>query len=166
MNLKTIIGSVAPTLATALGGPVAGAAMSSLATLFGCEKDEEAIFKAFTAADPSKLSELKKLDYDFKVEMKKLDIDVYKIDADDRANAREREIKTGDKTQTILAYMITFGYFSVLAFIIKFGLPESNNEALLILLGALSGAWGSSIVTYYFGSSKSSSDKNSLFFKK
>lgn len=159
MDLKNLIGDLAPTIAATLGGPLAGTGVKALAKMFGCEPTEEDITKQFMTADTDKLKELKELDHSFKIEMKKLNIDVYKIDAEDRANARQREIATGDNTPKILAYLITFGFFSVLLFIVKYGLPENGRDATLLLLGALSGAWTGGVVSYYFGSSKGSKDK-------
>ena len=75
-DLGSIIKAVAPTIATALGGPLAGAAVSFLAGKFGTESTQEAVQKAvegFTAADTVKL---KQLDLEFQEHMADLGIKI------------------------------------------------------------------------------------------
>jgi hypothetical protein len=79
--LKTfgpLIGSVAPTIATALLGPVGGLAVKAISTaLFGHENGtQDDIMTALANPTADQLSALKKIDNDFKVQMKSLDIDL------------------------------------------------------------------------------------------
>ncbi len=99
--LKTfgpLLGSVAPTLATALGGPLAGLAVKSLSkALLGAEDfSEEAVMEAMATASPEQLAAVKKIDADFKVQMKSLDIDLERIAVDDRKSARDMQKETRD----------------------------------------------------------------------
>jgi len=69
-----LLKTIAPGIATALGGPLAGAAVSFLAGKFGTENTQEAVSKAlegFTAAD---IVKMKELDNQFALEMAKLGI--------------------------------------------------------------------------------------------
>jgi len=98
--LKTfgpLLSSVAPSIATALGGPLAGMGVKALSkAFFGNENStEEDLQSALSTASPDQLSQLKKVDNDFKVQMKSLDIDLERISADDRASARnmQKEVK-------------------------------------------------------------------------
>lgn len=66
-----------------------------------------------------------------------------------------------DRTPAVLAVLVGLGFFAVLGAIIWRGLPEHGSEPLLVLLGALAGAFGT-IVNFYFGSSAGSAEKTRL----
>jgi hypothetical protein len=164
--LKTfgpLLGSVAPTLATALGGPLAGLAVKSLSkALLGAEDfSEEAVMEAMATASPEQLAAVKKIDADFKVQMKSLDIDLERIAVDDRKSAREMQKETRDWIPRALAVSVTAGFFAILIYMLVYGLPTTGNEALLLLLGALQTAWGG-IIAFYFGSSSGSQKKDAM----
>ena len=92
---KSIIRNVAPVLGTALGGPMAGTATKFIANELLGKPDahESDIEQAVMKASPEQLSKLKAMDTQFKLEMQKLNIDVYKLEAkleiQDRAGARQ-----------------------------------------------------------------------------
>lgn len=161
-----LLGQVAPTLATAMGGPLAGLAVKTLSNvLLGNEEgDEAAVAKAMQNATPDQLSDIKKIDADFKVRMQELEIDLERISAGDRDSARKREISVGDHTPKILAGAITLGFFGILFWMFVYGVPKNGNEALLLMLGALQTAF-TGVIAYYFGSSAGSKAKNELLAK-
>lgn len=155
-----ILGAVAPTLAKTLGGPLAGAAVGALSKALlgkpnGSVSEVEA---ALSAASPEVLAAVRKADQDFEAEMGRQGIDLERINAADRDSARDREIKTGDKTPARLALFVTLGFFGILCYLLKYGLPADGGDALLIMLGSLGTAW-TGIVAYYFGSSAGSKAK-------
>ena len=155
-----LLGQVAPTLATALGGPLAGLAVKTLSNvLLGNEGGSEAeIAKAMQTATPDQLAQIKQIDADFKVRMAELEIDLERISAGDRDSARKREVMVGDHTPKILAAAITVGFFGILFWMFVYGVPKNGNEALLLMLGALQTAF-TGVIAYYFGSSAGSKAK-------
>jgi hypothetical protein len=161
-----LLGQVAPTLATAMGGPLAGLAVKTLSNvLLGNEEgDEAAVAKAMQNATPDQLADIKKIDADFKVRMQELEIDLERISAGDRDSARKREMTVGDHTPKILAGAITLGFFGILFWMFVYGVPKNGNEALLLMLGALQTAF-TGVIAYYFGSSAGSKAKNELLAK-
>jgi len=160
-----LIGTIAPTIATALGGPLAGMAVRAVSSaLFGHENGTEAdVLAAMGQATPDQLSALKKIDADFAVQMKSLDIDLERISAADRDSARNMQIETRDWIPRALAVGVTAGFFGILLWILIYGLPESGKESLLLLLGALQAAW-TGIVSFYFGSSAGSQKKDAMIY--
>jgi hypothetical protein len=164
---KSLVGTVAPTLATALGGPLAGVAAAAISdALLGKPNGSEAeIATALTAGGTDALLKLKQAEADFTVKMRELDIEVERIHQMDRASAREREAKTSDSfTPRMLAILVTSGFFGVLGYLLVVGKP-ADGDALLIMLGTLGGAW-TAVVAYYFGSSAGSAQKTALMAKR
>lgn len=162
-----LLSQVAPSIATALGGPLAGVAVRTLSgALFGHEDaTEQQISDAMSSATPDQLAAIKKIDADFKVQMKSLDIDLERIAAGDRDSARQMQIASKDWTPKILAFFITFGFFGALIWILIFGIPKTGMEVILMMLGSLSSAW-TGVVQFYYGSSAGSKEKNSLLTAK
>ena len=155
-----LLGQIAPSIATALGGPLAGIAVKTLSNaLLGHESGtEEDVANALQNASPEQLSVIKKIDADFKVRMKELDIDLERISAGDRDSARQMQQNTKDSTPKVLAYFITFGFFGALVWILVFGLPQTGLEVLLMMLGSLSTSW-TGVIQFYYGSSAGSKAK-------
>ena len=160
-----LIGSVAPSIATALGGPLAGMATKALSqALLGNENgSEDDLRAAMSNASPEQLSVLKKIDADFKVQMKSLDIDLEALAVDDRKSARSMQTETKDWIPRALAVSVTLGYFSIIAFVLISGLPMNGSEVLLMLLGTLSAGW-TGVMAFYFGSSSGSQKKDSMIY--
>ena len=159
MSWKQTLAAIAPTLATAMGGPLAGAATKFLASsLLGDESASiEDIELAVAGASPEQLANLKSLDFDFKVKMKKLDIDVFSLEVEDRKSARVNH--KDSNTPAVLVYMLTALISIVVYFLFNDVVPESNENTLYMLLGSLTTAWLQA-VSYWTGTTRSSSDKN------
>jgi len=160
-----IIGAVAPTIATALGGPLAGMATKFVSNALFGHQDGSADDIQAALLNPSgdQLAALKKIDADFKVQMKSLDIDLERIMADDRASARDMQKETKDWIPRALAVGVTFGFFGILFYMLIFGLPTTGNEAMLLMLGALQTAW-TGVISFYFGASSGDSAKDKMLY--
>lgn len=161
LDWKAIVSTVAPTLATALGGPLAGVAVKTIAgkLLDRPDATEEEVEQAVLGADPQTLVRLKEIDAEFRKSMADAGVKLEQIAADDRANARAREIQVKDHTPAILAYVVTIGFFGTLAFMLINGKPATGGDALLVMLGSLGTAWAA-IIAYFFGSSAGSRRKD------
>lgn len=163
IDWKSILKTVAPTVATALGGPLAGTAVTLLSNALTGKADADLgdISRLVRSGDPEVLLKLKEAEGAFKVRMKELDVDIERVASDDRKSARQREVSIKDKAPATLAAVSFAGFFGVLALMIFVEVPASTKDPLLIMLGAL-GAIVTGITQYYFGSSSGSSRKNDM----
>lgn len=164
MSWKKTLNSVAPTLAAALGGPVAGAATKFLADkLLG---DESASLKdvenAIIGASPETLSSLKEIDNQFKIEMEKLGVDVFKLEVDDKKNARDNN--KNSIMPAILSVSLTLIIGVLLYALFYIEPPGGAREPLSIVLGMVVKEWSNSM-HYWFGTTRSSADKTRLLSK-
>jgi len=78
--IKNVVGAIAPTLGSALGGPLGGQAASVVAKVLGCDPEPKAINKAIQSATPEQMLELKKAEQSFELQMKELEVDVFKLE--------------------------------------------------------------------------------------
>ena len=152
-DIKKILAKVAPTLAHALGGPLASSAVSFIGRTLGLKVESPADLEALVA-DPEQLARLAEAERQFRLELER-------IAQVDRASARAREMEVRDRTPRILAYALTAGFFLILAGLLFLEMPEGSREALYIMLGALASAY-TAVVAYYFGSSDGSNRKNDI----
>ncbi|WP_299948313.1 hypothetical protein [uncultured Microbulbifer sp.] len=168
MDWKAIVKSVAPTLGAALGGPVGGTAVKFLADHFlgDTEAREQDIAELVLNASPEKLLELRNLDNQFKLKMRELDIDVFRLEVEDRKSAREMGIKGGLTAQMALSFVFIGGYFA-LTFALFSGeitLTPAIEKTGTLMLGVITGAIPM-ILQFWFGSSQGSKEKTQAMVK-
>ena len=108
--LKTLVSTVAPTIGTALGGPMGGMAANMISEVLGCDPEPKKIQKAMETATPEQLAQLKKVEADFEVQMKKLDIDLFALETADVQDARTKFGK--DWTTRIIGIATLGGFLS------------------------------------------------------
>lgn len=163
---KKVVGAVAPTLATALGGPLAGIAVKTIATqlLGNSEGTEEDVAAAMAGADPQTLLKLKEIDAEFKKTMIDAGVKLEEIAAGDRDSARNREVNAHDSwTPRILAAVVVTGFFLCVYAILGGHVADLKDPLIAGLIGTMVGytsAKADQVISYYFGSSASSKAKD------
>ena len=150
-GVKGILGAVAPTIGTALGGPMGGMAAKMVAEALGVDNDPKKIEKAIQAATPEQLAELKKIDADFDVKMKELDVDLFALETADI----QRGMFSKDWTARIIGITVVGGFMGYI-FLVTLQPPEQNSEALINLVLGYLGGLASAIISFYFGASNTS----------
>ena len=165
MDWKGLLGSIAPTFATALGGPMAGMAVKALSnSLLGHEDATEAdIGRAMANASPSDILKVKEADNAFKLEMERIGVDLEQIAANDRNSARDLQKNTKSKTVPVLASVTVVGFFVVVGWVLS-GQVTLESTLLGFVLGQVS-AKAEQVYNYYFGSSAGSKDKTDILGK-
>ena len=148
-ELLSLVKGIAPSIANALGSPLAGMAVSALAERFGVEDEVEAVTKAIKA-DPEAAMKLKQLE-----------IDKFKAVLADKDSARNREatIATSEKAPLInklvspvLALIVVVAWVGIQYTLLKTTVPQEMRELVARVLGTLDGAL-MVILSYYFGAS-------------
>ena len=106
---------------------------------------------------------------DSQIEIMKIDFEKLKLDFDNTNSARDMQKVALQQDDTFskryVYYLATFWSFVAVGyiFLITFlTIPESNVRFADTTLGFLLGTIVATIINYFFGSSKSSSDKNQL----
>ena len=153
--LKNLLGAVAPTLGTALGGPMGGMAGKIISETLGVPNNKKSIEQAMQNASPEELAKIKKAELEFEAEMKQLDVDVFALEAQEKQDARKHFSK--DWTARIIG-IATIGGFLGYIFLVTLQPPEQNSEALINLVLGYLGGLASAIISFYFGASNSSKD--------
>ncbi len=158
-----LIATVAPVIAGALGGPLAGLATRAVAEALTGRPDAAIgeVAKVLAGAAPADLGALKTAEADFRMRMRELDIDLERVASTDRRSARLREMRLRDHAPAILATTVTLGFFGALVLVLHHGLQPQGGEAVLVMLGALATGW-TAVLNYYFGSSAGSAAKNEM----
>jgi hypothetical protein len=172
--LKKTLLPIAPTLASVMGGPLAGMAVATLAGELGVEVPEGAktadvesqiIAKLETATEDGWLR-VKEAENTFKIKLRELEIDEEKVLAMDRDSARKMQVQVRSKMPGFLAVVTLIAFCGTLGALLYMGaeqiIIEQNLTATIgIVLGVLLSSM-KSIYNYYFGSSEGSKRKTEI----
>jgi len=106
---KGVLGTVAPTILKAVGGPFGSLAAVALQAVFGTN-DPAKVDAALATATPDQLLALRKADDDFKIQMEQLRISEEDLAFKDTADARAMQVATKDPTVGRLAWLVIGGF--------------------------------------------------------
>jgi plasmid maintenance system antidote protein VapI len=156
--LKTI----APTIATALGGPLAGMAVSAVAKAIGVSPDEVQDIISSGKLTAEQVASIQLAELELKKQAQSMNLDFAKLIAEDKQSARNMQIATKSLIPALLAVFVTLGFFGILLGLMTEHFKTS--DALMLMLGSLATAW-TGVMAFYFGSSASSQAKTELLAK-
>ena len=154
---------IAPTIATAMGGPLAGMAVSAISKAIGVEPEKVGDLISNNKLTAEQIAQVKIAEIELQKQANELGLNFEKLAVDDRKSAREMQATTRSIVPPILAALVTVGFFGILIMMLL-GKVDSNNPAILMMLGSLGTAW-TGIIAYYFGSSAGSQAKTDLLSK-
>lgn len=176
-NLKTALGSIAPTLATMLGGPLAGTAVAALEGCFGLAPGAGADAVTRVVQDgmtPETIAAVRAADQKHAEAMGQQGIDVLKLNADheaamgtidagDRDSARKREIAVRGYTVPALAWLVVGSSVALGTAVITGYVTKDPMQATLVgtVLGYVFSE-AKQVLAYYFGSSAGSDRQTEL----
>ena len=159
-ELLSLLKGLAPAVATAVAGPLGGLAVTAIADKFGVAADVQAVAKAI-AGDPEAASKLAELD-----------LRQFQAESEDRESARKREADVaaagGNPLAQLVVPILALGTVSltfVFIGILLFKVIDTAQQQLVIFALGYATAAAQQVLSYYFGSSKSSQDKTSALQK-
>lgn len=170
MDFTSVLTKVLPWIGAAATGNVPALitmAAKEVGDVLGVEVKPEAgaIAAAVANATPEQMLALRDRELAFQERMQAMGLqdkkDMAALANENTKDARAMQIATRSPVPAVLAVLITLGFFGILVGMLAGWLKSSDNQALLIMLGALGAAWGA-VVNYFFGSSADSGRKTEL----
>jgi hypothetical protein len=155
--------AIAPTIATAMGGPLAGLAVKALGdalNLSDATKDSIANVLQGATLSAEQMAAVKQAELALQQQEREMGFRFADLEAKDRDSARNREIQVKDGTNRNLAYGIV-GAFIALVGATLMGWAKVDSALAGTLVGYLS-AKAEQVLAYYFGSTAGSARKSEL----
>ena len=153
-TLLNLLKGIAPGVATAVGGPLGGLAITALANKFNVANEVGAITNAILG-DPEAATKLAEID-----------LRQFQAESADRDSARQREAAVaaagGSHLSQLVVPILALGTVSltfIFIGILLFKVIDTAQQQLVIFALGYATAAAQQVLSYYFGSSKSSQDK-------
>ena len=155
--LKTI----APTIATALGGPLAGLAVNAVSSALGIDPDKvnDTISSGKLTAD--QIASIQQAEIALKAKAQELGLNFEQLAVEDRKSARQMQMTTGSYIPPLLSVMIVVAWATIQWFLLTHIIDGSMRELIARVLGTLDGAL-MLVLSFYFGSSSGSQAKDQM----
>jgi hypothetical protein len=150
---------IAPTIATALGGPLAGLAVDAVSKAIGIDAKDVNKTIADGKLNAEQIAKIKEAEIAMAARAQELGLDFAKLAVDDRKSARDMQTATQSWIPGMMAIVVTIGFFGILIGLMTDHFKTS--DALMLMLGSLGTAW-TGIIAFYFGSSAGSQKKDQL----
>jgi membrane-bound ClpP family serine protease len=148
-----------PTIATCLGGPLAGLAVTAVSKALGIDEDKVQDVIDSGKLNAEQIASLKQAEIALQEQAQELGLNFEQLAVQDRASARDLQKETKSIVPPLLSILVTIGFFGILAGLMSGKIMTS--DALMLMLGSLGTAW-TGIIAFYFGSSASSQAKDQM----
>jgi hypothetical protein len=135
-DLLGMLKGIAPTLATAVAGPLGGAAISAIASKLGVSDSVESVARAL-ASDPAATAKLQELELEF-----------YKTEQANLTSRHDADMKSDSwLSKNIRPMVLIFLLFAYSGFAVASIFGYETRGAYVELLGQ----WGMLVMSFYFG---------------
>jgi len=149
MDWKSVINTVAPTVASALLGPLGGVAVSAIGSILGIDKPtQDSIAKAITSGQmtPEQVSKLRELELQYQEQERERGFKYAELQFKDTADARAMMVQTKAVTPAILTWIVVvlvlgfegallFGAMPLVDGVILGRIMGTLDAALMLVLG-------------------------------
>lgn len=159
-DLGRKVADFAPLLGSALG-PVGSGVGALIASEFGTENTPDAI-NSYIAGNPDAQVKLREIELTHKSQLQKIRLETLQAELGDKANARQAHSQSKMPAYLSVGLTVLIGVLIFLLFYVD--VPTGSREVLFMLLGVVIKEWGSAM-QYWFGTTRSSSDKTRLMIK-
>ena len=105
---------IAPTIATAMGGPLAGMAVSAISKAIGVEPEKVGDLISNNKLSAEQIASIKVAEIELQKQANELGLNFEKLAVDDRKSAREMQAATRSWVPPLLAGSVTVGFFAIL----------------------------------------------------
>ena len=154
--LKTI----APTIATCLGGPLGGLAYEAISMVMGISQDDAQKMMSDGKLNSDQIASLQQAEIALKAQALALNLNFEQLAVQDRASARSMQMNTHSFLVPTLALVIVASFIATI-FGTLMGYSHIESAMAGTLVGYLS-AKAEQVVAFYFGSSAGSQAKDVL----
>jgi hypothetical protein len=167
-----VITKIAPTIGSAVGGPLVGSAITAIEGAFGVNKSSDDIDKrkdsvaaAIAGATPEQMLALKQADNDFAAKMQQLGFEnqqaLEQLAVQDRESARQFNLASKNSwIPSIVGCVIVFGVLGIAAGVL-FGEMKAESALAGAVIGYLFNE-ASSVTKFWYGGSRATDRQTEL----
>lgn len=175
-DVTSVVENLAPTIATCVGGPLAGMGVTALERVFGLtpkadatsDQRQETIAAAIAGATPEQLQSMRQADQEFQARMAELGFKdkeaMAALQVQDVSSARDMQKSNKSWVPPVLTVFITTGFFGLMASLMFANIPGDNKAIIYTMIGTLGTAWLGT-VHFWFGNTQSSNDQTAIIAK-
>lgn len=153
---------VAPTIATALGGPLAGLAVEAVSKALGVAPDEAKKLMDDGKMSADQIAQVKVAEIELQKQAQALGLNFEQLAVEDRKSARDMQVATRSFLVPSLAIIIVMSFIGVVVATLA-GFSKIESAMAGTLIGYLS-AKAEQVISFYFGSSHGSQMKDQMLY--
>jgi len=166
MNWQDILKTIAPTVTSAVLGPLGGVAVSAIGNILGVSNaTQDKIAEAIKAGQltPEQIGELKKLELQYQENERERGFKYAELVFQDRASARQANVSGGTQKHIFyLSLVLLVGTLGTEGYVLFNGLPPNVSDMVAGRVLGLMDAVALMVLTYWYGTSNGSAIKTDL----
>ena len=154
--------TIAPTIATAIGGPLGGLAYEAVSKVLGIPQDDAKKMLDDGKMSADQIAQVKIAEIELKKTEEQLGLNFEALAVDDRKSARAMQTEVKSKLVPTLAIIIVVSFIGITIGTLM-GYSHIESAMAGTLIGYLS-AKAEQVVSFYFGSSSGSQAKDQMIY--
>lgn len=155
---------IAPTIATALGGPLAGMAVSAISKAIGVDEAKVGDLIANNKLSAEQIAQVKLAEIELQKQAQELGLNFEKLAVENVKDARDMQKQTRSIVPALLTCITVIGFFTLLIGAAANVFTLAGSDVLMLLLGVLARETAS-VYNFWLGSSDGSRQKTEILSK-